>query len=149
MVSRWSVVAEHQVDAADMDAGDAASDRFRDGLIDSAVRGYLAQCAALDEQRRQAGAELRVGAGGPRGALRLRGASTVMVLASTVEVMTTSFIVAVRIRPSGGEAEGGGEPLDVRCAVGLVDAATGGPLVLDRAIRDELIALEHAAGHMG
>lgn len=148
MVSRWSIASEHRVDAADLDGGDAASNRFRDGLIESAVRAYLAQCTALDEQRRQAGAELRVGAGGPRAALRLQGASVVTVLASTVEVMITSFIVAVRIRPSGGEAEGGGEPLDVRCAVGLVDAGTGEPLLLDRAIRDQLIALEHAARHV-
>ena len=67
-----------------------------------------------------------------------------MVTATATEVLPTSFVVAVRVRPRWGDDD---HPLDVRCSVRLEDPTTGDAQQIGDQIRDELIALEHAARH--
>ena len=55
----------------------------------------------------------------------------------------TSATIALRIRSSGGDDD---RALNVRCEVRAHDA-TGAPYELTDDVRDELIALEHAARH--
>jgi acyl-CoA thioesterase FadM len=68
----------------------------------------------------------------------------VIVTASTTEVRPSSFTIAVRIRPLGGDHD---VAANVSCVVHLEDRATGNAYELGKDIRDELIALEHSARH--
>ena len=67
-----------------------------------------------------------------------------MITAGVREVWPSSFAMAVRLRPMDGDHDGA---VDVTCIVRLVDPATGEPRELGAEVRDELIALEHAAEH--
>jgi hypothetical protein len=53
--------------------------------------------------------------------------------------------VAVRLRPLDGDRD---TPVNAACVVRLVDPASGEPRELGDEVRDELIALEHAAEHV-
>lgn len=67
-----------------------------------------------------------------------------MVTIGTTEIFATSFVVALRLRPIYGDSD---DPLDITRVVQLVDPIDGGARAITEAIRDELIALEHAARH--
>lgn len=64
--------------------------------------------------------------------------------ASATEVFPTSFVISLRVRATGGESD---ELVNASCTVELADPATGAGREIDNGIRDELIALEHAARH--
>ena len=76
---------------------------------------------------------------------RLGRPEVVIVTASATEFRPTEFAVSVRLRPTGGDENGG--PVDLTCVVALENAA-GSPLELGTVVRDELIALQHAAQYM-
>ncbi|HTD49742.1 MAG TPA: hypothetical protein VK771_04035, partial [Acidimicrobiia bacterium] len=71
--------------------------------------------------------------------------STVVVTAGVTEFYPTSFTIAVRVRSYGRHDDD--VVANVRCVVDLEDPATGEVCQLGDAVRDELIALEHAARH--
>lgn len=131
MVSTWGVVLE-----ADelMRAAPTAA-----GLVDAGRAAYLARCPALAAAAAAARADVRVTAQrlGECGGADLAGAS---VGVSVVEVRPTSIEMAVRIRPAGD-----GTPIDGRCTLAIVGRATGEPLPVPRAVRDELIAIQLGA----
>lgn len=143
-VSRWPVLQEHQVAAGDLDADGVVRDERVARWIAAARSAYLRRCAALRRVREASGLELQERAAPlPPGAALGRPAA-VVVTAGVREIWPSSFAVAVRLRPVGGERD---HAVNVACIVRLVDPATGQPRELGPEIRDELIALEHAAEH--
>ena len=144
MSTRWSVVQEHEVTAADLgDDGNVTDDAVA-RWMESARDEYLAQCTVLESTRVRAGLELALDVAAPASTAPLTGASSIVISASATEVFPTSFVVALRIRALGTDSD---EPVNATCSVRLVDAVTGEASPIDDAIRDELIALEHAARH--
>jgi acyl-CoA thioesterase FadM len=142
-VSRWPVLQEHRVTAGDLDADGAVRDERVAQWVAGARSAYLRRCAAL-RVRQASGLELqdRV-APLPPGAALGRPAA-VVVTAGVREVWPSSFALAVRLRPVDGDRDGA---VDVTCIVRMVDSTAGEPRELGAEVRDELIALEHAAEH--
>jgi hypothetical protein len=103
--------------------------------IDDACRAYLRQCAVLESTRAEHGLEL---VWSHDGVARVRPGDAV-VSASASEIWPTAFAISVRIRTDDER------PMNVVCRVRLSDAERDHPIGDD--IRDELIALEHAAQH--
>jgi hypothetical protein len=68
----------------------------------------------------------------------------VITTAGVTEIHPKAFMIAVRLRPVGGDRE---TPLNQTCGVRLEDPRTGDVPLLADDIRDELIALAHAAEH--
>jgi acyl-CoA thioesterase FadM len=143
-VSRWPVLQEHRVTAGDLDADGVVRDERVAQWVAAACSAYPRRCAALWRVREESGLELqdRV-APLPPGAALGRPAA-VVVTAGVREVWPSSFAIAVRLRPVDGDRDGA---VDVSCIVRLVDPSTGEPRELGVEVRDELIALEHAAEH--
>lgn len=143
ITTRWSIALEHEVAAPDVDAGD----RVRPGAIERWVEtgrdAYVDQSRILTARAADGAVALRRAPVKASGAPLAR-APRVLVTASATEVLAASFVVAVRLRTLGGNED---QVRDFRCEVALTDPATGRPAELEPAIRDELIALEHAARH--
>ncbi len=142
VMTRWSIGLDRQVGPGDLDPdGYVTAPTLGEWLAD-AVEAYLAQCQEL--HRLAAGYNLvRRPGRQPRASLLGRPAE-VLVTASATEVRPTEFFVSVRVRPYGGDID---LPLNVTCRVSIEDHA-GVPIELGTAVRDELIALEHAAEYM-
>lgn len=139
IASRWVIGQEHVVGPADLDAGGAVSDAAVERWAAAVLEAYLDRCARLPRAavRRRAGTM-------PRGALLGRPAD-VYITASVKEFRPASFTVGVRMRPGGGDVE---TPVNAAWVVTLVDERTGELVELGDDVRDELIALEHAAAYM-
>lgn len=145
IVTRWVVSREEPVGAGDVDAAGLVLDPALERWIAAIRECYLDQCPVLRERAGEVAGELRARTDRlPPGAV-LGHPTAVLVTAGVSEVRPVSFTVSVRIRPLGAEA---GRPVAAGCTVELVDRATGRPVPLGEAVRDELIALEHAARHL-
>lgn len=143
-VSRWPVLEEHPVSAGDLDAGGVVGDDSVARWVAAARSAYLDRCAALRRLLERSGLELAVQTASlPPGASLGRPAA-VVVSAGVREVWPSSFAIAVRLRPVGGDRE---VAVNATCVLRLVDPASGEPRELGDEVRDELIALEHAAEH--
>jgi hypothetical protein len=142
--SKWSVVTEHPVGPQDVDADHLMTDEAVDRWTLAAAATYLRQCSTLEDRRSGAGLALNTTVRPRSGTSNLHGATSVAVSATATEVFPRAFVISVRIRPVGGEST---DPLDLTCEIRLEDPATGVPQDIDHEIRDELIALEHAARH--
>lgn len=140
----WSVRLDLPVGAGDLASDGSIGDDAVWGWVDRAVHAYLEQCRILQATRARDRLEVRVDAAPPERPARLAAAPHVLVTATATEVFPTSFVVAVRVRPVGG---GDDHPLDVSRSVELLDPETAQPRELGVEIRDELIALAHAARH--
>lgn len=144
-VSRWPVLEEHEVMPDDVDAGGVVRDASVARWVAGARDAYLGALVALHELRERAGLELRERVEGvPQGAALGR-PKIVAVSAGVREVKPTSFALALRLRAMGGDRDA---VANLACVVWLEDPATGEPAELGDGVRDELIALEHAAQHM-
>jgi hypothetical protein len=142
-MTRWSVLVEQPVAAGDRDPQGGISDAAVARWVEGACASYLDQCAQLRSRARDQGITIRLDVGAsPPGAV-FGQASTVVVSASATEVFPTSFVVAVRLRALDGTD---GSPGNATCTVTLVDP-DGVAQDIDAPVRDELIALEHAAHH--
>jgi acyl-CoA thioesterase FadM len=138
-MSRWPVLRRHAVTAGDLDAGGAVRDEAVARWADDVRAAYLELLPTL----RRAGLSVRVDVTAlPRGTA-LGHPDQVVLTAGGKEVLPASFLMGVRLRPIGGE---GDTALDWRYEIHLEDGA-GHPAPLTDDIRDELIALEHAAAH--
>jgi acyl-CoA thioesterase FadM len=142
-VSRWPVLEEHPVTAGDLDAGGVVGDQSVARWVAAARSAYLDRCAAL-RRRQGSGLELQVQTASLPPAAALGRAAAVVVTAGVREVWPSSFAIAVRLRPVGGDRD---VAVNATCVMRLVDPATGEPRELGDEVRDELIALEHAAEH--
>ena len=140
--SKWPVLQEHPVEAGDLDGEGVVRDDRVGEWIRAAVAAYIERCPLVQELAADAGVELtqRPVALPPGSAFGRP--ELVLVSAGATEVHPTSFTVAVRIRSVGGDRE---QPINAACVVRLEDIATGEPRELGNGVRDELIALQHAA----
>lgn len=140
-MTRWVVLEEHAVDDADRDADgtvrDAALERWVRAICDS----FLDRCAVLRQRCAESDLALRSEISGPIAGSRLGRAEAVVVSASASEVHPDSFTIAVRVRGTHETA------VNTTCVVSLEALATGARHEIDDDIRDELIALAHAAQH--
>jgi hypothetical protein len=142
-MTRWSVLHEHEVAPADRDDEGAIRDAVVARWVDAACSAYLDQCPTLPARTGTGATRLREElVRVPSGATLGRPAA-VVVSATATEVLPTAFVLAVRIRPVGGDDGATG---NVRCVVRIEDGS-GTALPIETAVRDELIALEHAARH--
>lgn len=145
-VSRWAVRQVHAVAPGDVDAAGAVTAEAIDRWIGEACDEYLASCGAVRAAARRLGLEVRHRTGGlPPGGLPGR-PSSVTVSASATEVRPRSFTLAVRLRSHG---PAGDASIDTSRSVRLEDPATGAAGDLGDAVRDELIAIEQSARHVG
>ena len=144
MVRKWPVLQEHQVTADDLDDGGVVRDDSVARWVDAAHAAYLERCAALQREVERSGVRARARiAHQPPGA-SLGRATSVVVSAGATEIRPSSFAIAVRLRPLGGDRD---VAVNAACLVHLEDPATGQPYEIGDEIRDELIAMEHAATH--
>lgn len=130
-MSRWAVQRDHAVDGE-------VTEQLVSRWVDDACAAYLDRCPLVNrfEVRR----EIR-----PLPPVALLGSpAEVCATASATEVLPDSFTLSVRLRPLGGDRE---TPLNATCVVRLHDPDSGEPRPVGDDVRDELIALEHAARH--
>jgi acyl-CoA thioesterase FadM len=141
----WPVRQIHTVTAADLDAGGDVSDEALERWVSAACSEYLDRCSVLESLRAQSGLRLvRRDVRLPRGA-RLRSPDTVVASSSAPEVRPSSFTLAVRLRPRGGDEAG--RAIDTTSLVWLEDPATGEAAHLGKRVRDQLISIERSARH--
>jgi acyl-CoA thioesterase FadM len=138
------VLEEHEVMPDDVDADGVVRDASVARWVGGARDAYLGGLSVLHELRARAGLELRDRVEGVPPGAALGRPKVVAVTAGVREVTPTSFALALRLRAMGGERDA---VANVACAVWLEDPATGEPAELGDDVRDELIALEHAAQH--
>jgi acyl-CoA thioesterase FadM len=142
-VSKWVVRQEHRVDTSDVDVDGDVRDDVMARWVDEACAAYLERCHVLAEAARRDGLVMRSHVGALPPGARLGRPSAVAVSASAREVRASSFTIAVRLR-TGGEDD---VAVNASCVVSLEDPGTGMARDLGTDVRDELIALEHAAAH--
>ena len=143
IMSRWPVLLNHRVTPEDLDDDGAIRDEVVESWIATACSGYLDRCVVLREFLERSGLQLRRNTELP--SRRLLGWPTsVITTAGVTEIHPKAFMIAVRLRPVGGDRE---TPLNQTCGVRLEDPGTGDVPLLTDDIRDELIALAHAAEH--
>jgi hypothetical protein len=143
LTTRWSVLQEHEVGAADRDAAGAIHDAAVRHWVAAVCAAYLDQCPSLPARAAAGTARLREELLQVPSGATLGRPATVLVSASATEVLPTAFVLAVRVRPVGGDD---GVTGNARCVVRIEDRS-GTALPIETAVRDELIALEHAARH--
>jgi hypothetical protein len=143
IMSRWPVLVDHPVTQEDLDDDGAIRDEVVERWIATACSAYLDRCVVLREFLERSGLQLRRTTELPSRRLLGRPAS-VITSAGATEVHPKAFMIAVRLRPVGGDPE---TPLNPTCEVRLEDPGTGEVALLTDDIRDELIALAHAAEH--
>jgi hypothetical protein len=122
IMSRWPVLLNHRVTHKDLDD-------------DGAIRD--------EEFLERSGLQLRRNTE-LQGRRLLGRPASVITTAGVTEVHPNAFTIAVRLRPVGGDRE---TPLNQTWGVRLEDPRTGEVQLLTDDIRDELIALAHAAEH--
>jgi hypothetical protein len=144
-VSRWVVRQQHRLDGDALTADGLVRDDTVARWVAEACDAYLVHCRVLAEMTARAELTVRKQAGAmPDGEFFGR-PRTVVVSAGVTEFYPTSFTIAVRVRSYGRQDDD--VVANVRCVVDLEDPTTGEACELGDAVRDELIALEHAARH--
>jgi acyl-CoA thioesterase FadM len=143
-LSRWPVVQEHRVTAGDLDDGGVVGDRSVARWVAAVRSAYLDRCAALRRRLEESGLELEVQSASLPPGTSLGRPATVLVTAGVREVWPSSFAIALRLRPLDGDRE---MAVNATCVMRLVDPAGGEPRELGDEVREEFIALEHAAEH--
>ena len=143
-ITKWAVRQDHPVTGDDLDADGTVRDGVLERWVAAACSAYLERCPVLQGKRERDGLELRQRARNLPAGGGLGRPESVVVTARATEFRPSSFVVAVRLRPLGGERD---LAVDVWWEVQLEDPATGEPRELDSAVRDELISIEHAASH--
>jgi acyl-CoA thioesterase FadM len=142
-VSRWVVRQKCALEAGDFDTHGVMLADVVDGWLEAARAAYLDQCRVLSKMQESSGLVLRARIDQPPARERLGRPTAVVVSAGATELFPTSITLAFRLRPTDGP----GEVVNATCAVSLEDPATGEARELGDDVRDELIALEHAARH--
>jgi acyl-CoA thioesterase FadM len=143
-MSRWPVLLERTVGPEDLDADGGVREEVVQGWVGAACSAFLDRCVGLAGMRERQCLRLHREITKPPNAELLGRPAEVVVSAGATEILPDRFMVAVRIRPSGGDRE---MPLNVVCSVRLEDPATQEVHPVSEELRDELIALAHAARH--
>ena len=142
-VSKWVVLHAHTVATEDLDADGDVRDAVVARWVDEACRAYLEQCHTLAATANRDGLAVRSRVGTLPPGAHLERPEAVAVSASAREVRRSTFTIAVRLR-TGGEND---VAVNTSCVVSLEEQDTGDVRDLGTDVRDELIALEHAAAH--
>jgi acyl-CoA thioesterase FadM len=140
--SRWVVLREFAVGADDLDSDGGVRAAAVERWMDETRAAYLERCVVLRELQERSGLELRARVHQAPAPERFGQPSEVIVGAGATEIRPTSFTIALRLRPTGGD---GDAAINAAYEVSLEDPETGEPCKLGTDVRDELIALEHAA----
>jgi hypothetical protein len=144
VMTKWSVAQDRTVQDGDLSREGHLTEETLGRWIDSAIGAYLDQCSRVRQIATEQGLQLiQRQSRRPRTALLGRPAE-VLITASATEVRPAEFVVSIRVRPLGGDVD---MPVNVTCRVSLEEPGTGEPVELGTEVRDELIALEHAAQH--
>jgi hypothetical protein len=142
------VLQEQAVGPADRTADGGIEPAAVRRWIDAACEAYLERCPALHRAAADAGLALARRISRLPDAGLLGHPESVAVSASAAEFRPASVGLSVRMRALDPDDDGGHEvSLNATVQVTLTDPATGEPAELGTGIRDELIALEHAAQH--
>ena len=136
-MTKWVVSQSHTVDAPS-----ALTDEAVEAWIRDACDAFLNRCARLLATRDAEGLSL-VAEVGTFAAATLGHPDEVVVSAGATEFFPASFTIGVKLRPLGERA---GAVLNVACVVTLNDNERVAR-DLGNDIRNELIALAHAAEH--
>jgi hypothetical protein len=143
IVSRWVVAQQHVVAADDLDDAGVVRGEARERWVADACAAYLDECTVLCDLASATDLTIRLNVAPlPEAALPGRPTS-VVASAGANEFRPTSFTVSIRVRSGGGADD---RVVDRRAEVALVTEA-GAETDLGDDVRDELIALEHAARH--
>jgi acyl-CoA thioesterase FadM len=143
--SRWVVVREHWVGPDDRDPDGVVRAEAVERWLEETRTAYLEKCVVLRELQERLGLRLHARVFQAPAPERFGSPSAVIVGAGATEIRPTSFTMAFRLRPVDGD---GDTAINAKCEVSLEDPATGEAHELGNDIRDELIALEHAAAHI-
>jgi acyl-CoA thioesterase FadM len=143
--SRWVVLRKFSVGPDDLDARGAVRAEAVNRWLAETRGAYLEKCVVLGELRERSGSELRARIHDTPAPARFGRPTAVVVGAGATEIRPTSFTIAFRLRPTDGD---GDDAINAACEVSLENPETGVPIELGNDIRDELIALEHAAAHV-
>jgi hypothetical protein len=143
--SRWVVLQRHDVGPGDFDADGVVRAEVVDGWLAAARTAYLDKCVVLQSLRDQVGGELQASVTQPPARDRIGAPTAVLVTAGATELLPDAITIAFRIRPLSGEGDDG---INAACSVSLVDPDADQACELGNDVRDELIALEHAAEHV-
>lgn len=135
ILSKWVVVQEHAVTPSDLDADGAVRPEILAGWLDAARTAYLDRCATLTELGKDAEWDFRTTA---PAALPSDTDEIVVVTATAAEVQPAAITLSLRARSDRHVA-------NARCTVRLLNGSEA--IELGKGVRDELIALEHAAEH--
>src|SRR5262245_26265746 len=142
-VSKWVVLHGHDVREEEVDAdGDVRADVVAGGA-DVAGRAHLEACHALAATADTTGLAMSALVGSLPPGAHFGRPQAVAVSASAREVRRSTFTIGVRLR-TGAEDD---VAVNASCVVCLEEEDTGAVRDLGTDVRDELIALEHAAGH--
>ena len=144
-VSRWVEVREFTVTPADLRAGGGVRPEAIDRWLAEARAAYLEHCVVLRDLRGRSGLALRAHFDQPPAPERFGTPTSIIIGVGATEIHPTSFTMAFRVRVINAD---GDVALNLACAVSLTDPETGEARALGDDIRDELIALEHAASHI-
>jgi acyl-CoA thioesterase FadM len=143
-VSKWVVLQRHAVGADDLDAAGVICNDVVARWIDDACAAYLECCPVLRETAEQAGCVVRSETRSVPSGAELGAPASVNVSAGATEIWPTEFAVEVRLRTYGSADD---VASSASCLVSIVDPQSGAARELGDAVRDELIALAHAAAH--
>ena len=137
IMTKWVVCQQHAVDTPG-----ALTDDVVEHWIQEACNAYLDLCTRLHEIRDVEGLALVTDVGSFVAAT-LGQPDEVAVSANATEVLPASFTIGVKLRPFGDQAQA---VMNVACVVTLQDMERAAR-ELGTDVRDELIALAHAAQH--
>jgi acyl-CoA thioesterase FadM len=143
--SRWVVLRKFSVAPGDLDSDGVVRAEAIDRWLAETRDAYLEKCVVLRELRERSASELRVQIHDAPAPARFGRPTAVIVGAGATEIRPTSLTIAFRLRPIDGD---GDDAIDAACEASLENPETGEACELGNDIRDELIALEHAAAHV-
>jgi acyl-CoA thioesterase FadM len=143
--SKWVVRRKYAVGPDDLDSGGVVRAEAIERWIADTRSAYLEHCAALRALQEGAGLELRAHIHHAPAPERFGRPTAVVVGAGATEIRPTSFTIAFRLQPTDGD---GDDAVNAACEVSLEDPETGAAHELGDDVRDELIALAHAAAHV-
>ena len=143
-VSKWVVLQRHAVGADDLDASGVVRDDVVARWIDDARSAYLECCPVLLETAEQAGCVVHSETRSVPSGAEVGAPASVNVSAGATEIWPTEFAVEVRLRTYGSADD---VAYSASCTVSILKPESGEARELGDAVRDELIALAHAAQH--
>lgn len=135
ILSKWVVLQEHAVAPSDLDDAGTVRADVVSAWLDAARTAYLDRCPRLRDRGKNAEWDIRTASAAP-----LTGSpDDVAVTATAAEVQPAAVTLSLRVRSAD-------RVVNARSTIRLLNG-DGEAVELGKGVRDELIALEHAAEH--